>query len=129
MNNDTINNQPINDPTAAQGAGVTDDDLKDLSGEEMVELFVMQMIKDKGVNDADGEIAHNLQGELINKINEAIINELPDEKIDELGERLDSVTPEELEKIVEEAGIDTVAVTESAMQTFREEYLDSSDEE
>ncbi len=113
MNTDNTN---TNQPTQ-----VTDDDLKNLTGDELVELYVEQMLRDKGVEDNDGAKAQELKTQLVEDINTAILDELPDDKFEELKKRLDENG--DLDAIIDEAGIDTAEVATRVMKEFRAKFL------
>ena len=100
---------------------VSDDDLKDLTGEELVELYAAQLLSDKGIEDKDGAQAKELKQELINKINEEILDALSDEKFEELKNTMDEGG--DLDAVIESAGIDTAEIAQKAMQDFRAAYL------
>lgn len=102
-------------------AEFSDEDFKNLTGDELVELYVTQLLKDKGVEDKDGKEAAELKAELMNKINEAILNALPDEKFDELKATMDNGG--DLDAVIDGAGIDTAEIAQKAMQEFRAKYL------
>lgn len=108
-------------PNPSGPAPVSEDDLKNLTGDELVELYVEQLLKDKGVEDADGSSRAELKTELTGRINEAILDALPDEKFEELKNAFDQ--DGDLDAVIDSAGIDTAEIATGVMKKFRAEYL------
>ena len=115
----------------ASGASETPDmpDLDQLSEEEMLELFVIGLMSDKGMDTLDEpvqkEIAQDLKEQAIYRINQAIIAALPDDKFNELNKKLDegAINDEVMNKIVTESGIDVTKIVEETLLDFRKVYL------
>ena len=99
-----------------------------------MDLFVEQMIVDKGLDDLQGEmrdeIRKQLKESLNMQINRAILAELPDDKFDELAKKMEAgeLESEEITKAVEEANLDLDKITEETMLKFRELYLNGGEE-
>lgn len=108
------------------------ENLEDLSEEELVFLFVEQLMIDKGMADLDealkNEIRDDLAKSLSFQVNRAILMALPDEEYEKLGEKLDSgeVTMEMVQEAVKAAGVDVNKVVQETMEKFRKVYLDDS---
>lgn len=104
-------------------------DLDQLSEEEMLELFVIGLMSDKGMDTLDEsvqkEIAQDLKEQAIYRINQAIIAALPDDKFSELNKKLDegAINDEVMNKIVTESGIDVTKIVEETLLDFRKVYL------
>lgn len=104
-------------------------DLDQLSEEEMLELFVIGLMSDKGMDTLDEpvqkEIAQDLKEQAIYRINQAIIAALPDDKFNELNKKLDegAINDEVMNKIVTESGIDVTKIVEETLLDFRKVYL------
>jgi|GEM_PF-801359 len=104
-------------------------DLDQLSEEEMLELFVIGLMNDKGMDTLDEpvqkEIAQDLKEQAIYRINQAIIAALPDDKFNELNKKLDegAINDEVMNKIVTESGIDVTKIVEETLLDFRKVYL------
>lgn len=113
---------------------LTEEQLNQMSEEEILDLFVDQLMKDKGMTelseDIRKEIHDDLKEKLVFQVNRAVVSALPDEKLDELNTKLDAgeVSEEEMMKIVTEAGIDTDAIVQKTLEDFREVYLGEGDE-
>ncbi len=108
-------------PNPSGPAPVSDDDLKNLTGDELVELYVEQLLKDKGVEDNDGAKRDELKTELTGRINEAILEALPDDKFEELKAAFEQ--DGDLDAIIDGAEIDTAEIATGVMKEFRAEYL------
>ena len=56
---------------------------------------------------------------------------LPDYLVDEISELFDAAQPDfnEVQKIIQESGIDVQSVTEKALEEFKENYLKNAKEE
>ena len=102
-------------------ADIPEDVLKSMNEDDIMKLFVMKMIDDKGAENTD-ELRAKLTNELNEKINIAIISNLPDYLVDNLNKK-DNITEEDLSGAVSEAGIDVATITQNAMIDFRNDYL------
>ncbi len=98
-----------------------------LSDEKVLEIFVDNMITDKGVQ-VDAAQREALRQQLVTELNgtisQAIVMALPDEKAIELDQKIDAGMPDdEVESFFMNSGIDFEAVTGAAMKHFRMAYL------
>ena len=113
----------------ANGAPLTDEELENLTDEQALDLFVDQLIYDKGMGemseDLKNEIHADLKERIIFQINRAIIAQLPDNELDTLNKGLDDGTATEdmINELVAKAGIDTNGIIEDTMLKFRAVYL------
>lgn len=102
--------------------------------DEMLDMFVDQLIKDKNLSISDpdvlAELKKDLRERLINIINQNIIDNLPDSKLNELDQLLDSenVTADAINQIVEDSAINIADIVEKTMLAFRDVYLNGLDE-
>ena len=109
--------------SAAGGADdVADDWAKNYSEDEMLEALVVQMIKEKGVEDKYGTIVAEVKNKLVTAINNAIIDALPADF-----DMSDAKTQEELAEKIAATGVDTGKITKDTMAAFREDYLNGKE--
>ncbi len=103
---------------------LTEDELQNLSQDELLALFVEQLLVDKG-EEATDNLRANLSLKISDRINLGILHAMPDEMLDKVNEALDdpNVSDEEIEKMISESGVDIAKVTSEAMTAFRNEYL------
>lgn len=103
---------------------LTEADLKDLSMDELLSMFVEQLIIDKGVEATD-ELREELLSEISDRMNERILGKLSDEDKKKLDEMLsDENTPdEEIDKFIMGAGVDMDAEIAEVLKAFHDEYL------
>ena len=138
---DAVNlNESVAEKTATEAvaageekaSGKLNEDLEDLSEEELIYLFVEQLMIDKGMADLDealkNEVRDDLTKSLLFQVNRAILMALPDEDYKILGDQLDSgeATMETVQEAVKAAGVDVDKVVRETMEKFREIYLDDS---
>ena len=104
-----------------------EDILADLDQGQIIQIYVAKMMMDKGVEPTD-ELRNKLAEELSDKITKNLILAMPDYLVKELNERLDAGSgDEEIEKAIDESGIDVETITEQTMTAFREEYLNGEE--
>ena len=98
--------------------------------DELMNQYIEKMISEAGVRVND-----RLREDLKMKIQEAILSEvlmnLPDYLVDKISELFDAAEPDfnEVQKIIQESGIDVQSVTEKALDEFKENYLKNAKEE
>lgn len=103
--------------------------LADKTEDEMLDLFVEQILIDKGFTDLAEDLKQEFRSEikerLIVRINEAMVSALPDDKLEELEQMLDNntATPESVNALVESSGVDMSGPIQEAMMDFRRVYL------
>lgn len=113
---------------------VTEEELAQLTPEQMLDAFVMQMLMDKGIADAGEEAVakfhEDLKTMLVEEINRSLLAALPEEKLNQISASAENgeLNTESLTQAIEESGIDTAKITEETMMKFREIYLAESDE-
>lgn len=103
---------------------LTEEELQNLSQDELLALFVEQLLVDKGVEATD-ELRTDLALKISDRINMGILQGMSDEMLDKLNKALDdpNVSDEEIEKMINESGVDVSKVTNDVMIAFRKEYL------
>lgn len=103
--------------------------LDGLNEEQLLEVFVEQMIEEKGIGVTDEEvrkeIKEDLKERMIYQVNRAILAALPEQQFEQVRSKLEdgTITPEELNRLTEEAGVDIAKTTQDVMIKFREAYL------
>lgn len=103
--------------------------LDGLNEEQLLEVFVEQMIEEKGIGVTDEEvrkeIKEDLKERMIYQVNRAILAALPEQQFEQVRSKLEdgTITPEELNRLTEEAGVDMAKITQDVMIKFREAYL------
>lgn len=105
--------------------GLTEQMLEEMTQEQLFDLYVEQLIKEKGVEPSD-RLRAVLKEKLSNEINYLVATELPEEAIDRIGE--ENLSEEEIAGIVEQSGIDMEEIFEQAMRGFRVKYLREGEE-
>ena len=98
--------------------------------DELMNQYIEKMMNEAGVRLND-----RLREDLKMKMQEAILSEilmnLPDYLVDKISELFDAAEPDfnEVQKIIQESGIDVQSVTEKALEEFKENYLKNAKEE
>lgn len=94
-----------------------------------LDSFVESLIDEKNISgltpEGRAQIAGEIKDELVQQINRAVLMELPDEKLDEIDQKLDAgeIAPEELQRIVQDSGVDIAKITTETMLYFKAFYL------
>ena len=107
--------------------------LQNMSNEEIIEVFIEGLIIDKGLEDLSEEEKDDVRDELNEKLTDfltqALVNALPEDKVDELDDMIDAgaAEPENVRKLLDDAGVDSGKVVVDALQKFRELYLNPAD--
>jgi hypothetical protein len=110
-----------------EGTEIPDEILNELTQDQMVAVFVEQMISDKGVVATD-ELRLNLYQKLSDEITKNMILAMPDYLVEKLNKDIEQGANEEvIEKAIDESGIDVETITEQTMTKFREEYLNQEE--
>lgn len=127
-----MENQNQNNDQQAKEMAEIEAFLANKSEDEMLTMFVQQILIDKGYVHLDVETRKKfiaeMKEQLTNYINEAIVAALPDDKLEELDRSLDAgtATPETINQLVENSGVDVSNVVQQTMLDFREAYLGPS---
>lgn len=109
---------------------LTEEELKNLSQDELLALFVEQLLIDKG-EEATDERRAELVLEVNDRINMAVLRQMPDEMLDRLNAALDdpNTSDDEIEKMISESGVDIAKTANEEMVKFRDEYLGEGGEQ
>ena len=98
--------------------------------DELMNQYIEKMMSEAGVRVND-----RLREDLKMKMQEAILSEilmnLPDYLVDKISELFDAAEPDfnEVQKTIQESGIDVQSVTAKALEEFKENYLKNAKEE
>ena len=98
--------------------------------DELMNQYIEKMMNEAGIRVND-----RLREDLKMKMQEAILSEilmnLPDYLVDKISELFDAAEPDfnEVQKIIQESGIDVQSVAEKALEEFKENYLKNAKEE
>ena len=129
-----MDNTPIlNDSQALAQEDELAATLQNLSNEEIIEVFIEGLIIDKGLENLSEEEKDDIRDELNEKLTDfltqALVNALPEDKVNELDNMIDNgaAGPENVKRLLDDAGVDSGKVVVDALQKFRELYLNSSD--
>ena len=111
------------------GANLTDNafseaNLSDLSQDQLVDLFIDELVKEKGL-----EVSELERTRLAERLKDAVMTEilmsLPDYLVNKINDSYNNgtATEEMFDAAVEEAGVDTSKIAEKVMIKFRDDYL------
>lgn len=123
-----------NDNTNDDKRFLTEEELSSLSEEQLLDLYVEQMMIDKGITELEGEardeMRKDLKERLLMEINRSMLMALPDEIFERLNQKMEdgSLTAGDVEAAVKEAGLNVDEITEATMAEFRKIYLESGEQ-
>ena len=105
----------------AQAAPLNEPDLTGLTQDQLIDLFVNNLIEEKGQNISETEKQ---------QIAEEILMSLPDYLVNKINDSFENgtVSEEMIESVVEESGIDASKIAEKVMIKFRDDYLNNKEE-
>ena len=99
-----------------------------------LDKYIDEILKAKDYSGVTAEvrqfIADDLKKNFIEQLNRAILTEMPDDKLDEFSDLLDKegIDDSDVQKFVEQCGIDYKTITLRTMIAFRELYLEPAEE-
>ena len=104
-------------------------DLTGLTQDQLMDLFVDDLVKEKGQNISEAEkqqIAEDLKDAVMTEI----LMSLPDYLVNKINDSFENGTASEemIESVVEESGIDASKIAEKVMIKFRDDYLNNKEE-
>ena len=126
MMEDKIQNPDLGSQVIAQN----ESSLASMSQNQLIELFIDELIKEKGVIVSDLE-----RSRIAEKLEDAVMTEIlmsmPDYLVDRINSGLDdgTVSEEFFDAAIEESGIDANKIAEKAMLQFRDDFLNNKLEE
>lgn len=124
----------VEDETRVVGAGVqtaplNEPDLTGLTQDQLIDLFVNNLVEEKGQNISETEkqqIAEDLKDAVMTEI----LMSLPDYLVSKINDSFENGTASEemIESVVEESGVDASKIAEKVMIKFRDDYLNKKEE-
>ena len=124
----------VEDETRVVGAGAQtapfkEPDLTGLTQDQLIDLFVNNLVEEKGQNISETEkqqIAEDLKDAVMTEI----LMSLPDYLVNKINDSFENGTASEemIESVVEESGIDASKIAEKVMIKFRDDYLNKKEE-
>ncbi len=114
----------------AQTASFEEPDLTGLTQDQLIDLFVNNLVEEKGQNISETEkqqIAEDLKDAVMTEI----LMSLPDYLVNKINDSFENGTASEemIESVVEESGIDASKIAEKVMIKFRDDYLNNKEEQ
>ena len=126
MGNSTqgVGDKTQNPNLVALGAARDEASLSGLSQDQLVDLFIDELIKEKGIEVSELEknrIAERLKDEVLTEI----LMRMPNYLVDKINDSLDNGTASDrlFDDAIEESGIDASKIAERTMLKFREDFL------
>lgn len=124
----------VEDETRVVGAGAQttsfeEPDLTGLTQDQLIDLFVNNLVEEKGQKISETEkqqIAEDLKDTVMTEI----LMSLPDYLVNKINDSFENGTASEemIESVVEESGIDASKIAEKVMIKFRDDYLNNKEE-
>jgi hypothetical protein len=106
-----------------------DEAIKGMSNEELYCVFAVNLLAERGYTNVNNPEGEKLIAELVPRIEAFVTQELffalPDKQLKELEGlmNLEVASPEEIQRLYKEAGIDMDEVVSKALDDFRDMYL------
>ena len=124
----------VEDETRVVGAGVqtaplNEPDLTGLTQDQLIDLFVNNLVEEKGQNISETE-KQQIADDLKDAVMTEILMSLPDYLVNKINDSFENGTASEemIESVVEESGIDASKIAEKVMIKFRDDYLNNKEE-
>ena len=113
----------------AQAAPLNEPDLTGLTQDQLIDLFVNNLIEEKGQNISETE-KQQIADDLKDAVMTEILMSLPDYLVNKINDSFENGTASEemIESVVEESGIDASKIAEKVMIKFRDDYLNNKEE-
>ena len=104
-------------------------DLTGLTQDQLMDLFVDDLVKEKGQNISEAE-KQKIADDLKDAVMTEILMSLPDYLVNKINDSFENGTASEemIESVVEESGIDASKIAEKVMIKFRDDYLNNKEE-
>ena len=104
-------------------------DLTGLTQDQLMDLFVDDLVKEKGQNISEAE-KQKIADDLKDAVMTEILMSLPDYLVNKINDSFenDTASEEMIESVVEESGIDASKIAEKVMIKFRDDYLNNKEE-
>ena len=124
----------VEDETRVVGAGAQttsfeEPDLTGLTQDQLIDLFVNNLVEEKGQNISETE-KQQIADDLKDAVMTEILMSLPDYLVNKINDSFENgtATEEMIESVVEESGIDASKIAEKVMIKFRDDYLNNKEE-
>lgn len=124
----------VEDETRVVGAGAQttsfeEPDLTGLTQDQLIDLFVNNLVEEKGQNILETE-KQQIADDLKDAVMTEILMSLPDYLVNKINDSFENGTASEemIESVVEESGIDASKIAEKVMIKFRDDYLNNKEE-
>ena len=113
----------------AQAAPLNEPDLTGLTQDQLIDLFVNNLVEEKGQNISETE-KQQIADDLKDAVMTEILMSLPDYLVNKINDSFENGTASEemIEAVVEESGIDASKIAEKVMIKFRDDYLNNKEE-
>ena len=113
----------------AQAASFEEPDLTGLTQDQLIDLFVNNLVEEKGQNISETE-KQRIADDLKDAVMTEILMSLPDYLVNKINDSFENGTASEemIEAVVEESGIDASKIAEKVMIKFRDDYLNNKEE-
>ena len=104
-------------------------DLTGLTQDQLMDLFVDDLVKEKGQNISEAE-KQKIADDLKDAVMTEILMSLPDYLVNKINDSFenDTASEEMIESVVEESGIDASKIAEKVMIRFRDDYLNKEEQ-
>lgn len=104
-------------------------DLTGLTQDQLMDLFVDDLVKEKGRNISEAE-KQKIADDLKDAVMTEILMSLPDYLVNKINDSFenDTASEEMIESVVEESGIDASKIAEKVMIKFRDDYLNKEEQ-
>ena len=104
-------------------------DLTGLTQDQLMDLFVDDLVKEKGQNISEAE-KRQIADDLKDAVMTEILMSLPDYLVNKINDSFENGTASEemIESVVEESGIDASKIAEKVMIRFRDDYLNKEEQ-
>ena len=104
-------------------------DLTGLTQDQLMDLFVDDLVKEKGQNISEAE-KQKIADDLKDAVMTEILMSLPDYLVNKINDSFenDPASEEMIESVVEESGIDASKIAEKVMIKFRDDYLNKEEQ-
>jgi myosin head (motor domain) len=104
-------------------------DLTGLTQDQLMDLFVDDLVKEKGQNISEAE-KQKIADDLKDAVMTEILMSLPDYLVNKINDSFENGTASEemIESVVEESGIDASKIAEKVMIRFRDDYLNKEEQ-
>lgn len=122
--------QPVatTQPTANSQSDIDFKALENMSNEEFLEALAAGLLAEKNLGEMDDETKTDMIHDLVERmtvfINRSILEALPSDKLNTIEQLSNNNAPiEEINKVIQESGVDVPQITADALEKFQNIYL------